>query len=259
MEASKVAKQVSAIKKDENFLEQLIPNAHEWKKQFTSDELHAVYDAVEKKLAQISSLSLEEQAKKLDFEIKYVAAPSFFKPGAVQYPTWQVSQVAYTKQHAKVLESIEWNNINKTLQEAIEFDTKSKPYKELIIELQKAVAIKDKDKAQNILEQMQVKRDSIENKRSKKPKKIKFKDEDFTQERKDGAKYFRNAKDADDYFHDNAVEVWGKASEKERKAVVQYTVGSAYITEPLRAIKGYLTRQSQFHLSGTFDNVCRHF
>ena len=80
VEASRVAKEVSVVKKDERFLEQLIPDVHEWKKQFTSAELHTVYDAVEKKINQLSSLSLQEQVKKLDFEIKFVAAPSLYKP-----------------------------------------------------------------------------------------------------------------------------------------------------------------------------------
>lgn len=67
-EARAIAKQIVEIRKDEQALSALIPNVHEWKKQFTSAELHAVYDAVEKKLSGWQSLSLEQQAKKLKFD-----------------------------------------------------------------------------------------------------------------------------------------------------------------------------------------------
>ncbi len=245
-EARNVAKQVSAIKKDERFLEKLIPNVHEWKKQFTSEELHAVYDAVEKKLAQISSLSLEEQAKKLDFESKYVAAPSFFKPGAVQYPTWQVSQNAYLKQKARIVDEIEWKNINKSLQDAIEFDTKSKPYKELIVELQKAVAIKDKDKAQNILADLQVKRNKIEADRiARELKKTGVTPKTFSE--MDEAEIDRllsiydkeTFEQADKRLRGLSESVWENLTDEEKLILTKYTQTYHYLNEPLRGIPYY--------------------
>ena len=51
-EAKTLANAISAIKKDELSLSALIPDVNKWHKQFSSQELHGVYDAVEAKLAQ---------------------------------------------------------------------------------------------------------------------------------------------------------------------------------------------------------------
>lgn len=246
-EARKVAKEIAAVRKDEKMLSVLIPDVHQWKKQFSSAELHAVYDAVEKKLTQLKSLSLQEQAKKLDFEIKYVADPGKYKAGAIKYPTWKVSQDAYTKQYKKVLEDLEWENI-KTLKSdlwtSVGVKTKSKKFIDNFHKLEAAIAAKDKSIAQKILGELNIQKTQLEKAATRRANKktaqgVSFGDECFTQERKDKAKYFRRPDEANDYFHDNAVDTWAKANSEERSAVVRYTTGSAYITEPLRAVKGY--------------------
>lgn len=61
----------------------------------------------------------------------------------------------------------------------------------------------------------------------------------FNQYRKDAAVWNIDAQDADDYFHQNAVELWKQLTDKEKTALWGYTGGSAYITEPLRAIQGH--------------------
>ncbi len=104
--AKDTAKSLAAVKKDEKALSALIPNVHEWKKQFTSAELHQVFDAVEKKMATIAAKPLntykynsilEQQKALIESEIKYVADPAFLKPHSI-YPTWKVAQDAYSKQ-----------------------------------------------------------------------------------------------------------------------------------------------------------------
>lgn len=246
VEASRVAKEVSIVKKDERFLEQLIPDVHEWKKQFTSAELHTVYDAVEKKINQLSSLSLQEQVKKLDFEIKFVAAPSLYKPGTVQYPTWEVAQRAYAKQHAKVLEKIEWENISKSLQDAVNFDTKSKPYKDLVGELQKAVAVKDKAKAQNILSEIQIKRDKIEADRIAKELKktgvapMTFNEMDSKEIDRLLDIYGKETfEEADKRLRGLSEKAWATLTDEEKLILTKYTETYHYLNEPLRGIPYY--------------------
>lgn len=246
VEASRVAKEVSVVKKDERFLEQLIPDVHEWKKQFTSAELHTVYDAVEKKINQLSSLSLQEQVKKLDFEIKFVAAPSLYKPGTVQYPTWEVAQRAYAKQHAKVLEKIEWENISKSLQDAVNFDTKSKPYKDLVGELQKAVAVKDKAKAQNILSEIQIKRDKIEADRIAKELKktgvapMTFNEMDSKEIDRLLDIYGKETfEEADKRLRGLSEKAWATLTDEEKLILTKYTETYHYLNEPLRGIPYY--------------------
>lgn len=251
-EARSVAKQIVAVRKDEQMLSALIPDVHEWKKQFTSAELHEVYDAVEKKLAQIENVHLDtskyksllEQKKALlEKEIKYVVDPNYLKVHTL-YPTKYVSQAAYTKQLENVLDAIDWENINSVLQEALSFKTKSKPYLDLIDELQTSIAAGNKAKAQSIVADMQTKREALKRAADARAKKkavatAAFDDDCFSQARKDAAAWHKTARKADDYFHDNAVEFWQKLTDEEKEALWGYTAGSGYITEPLRAIKGH--------------------
>lgn len=111
-----VAQQIAGVKADEKFLSDLIPDVHTWHKQFTSEELHKVYDAVEAKLSQFASMSLEQQKKKLDFEVQYVADPSKYKAGAVKHSTWKVAQDAYQKELQSVIYKIDVNTAINDLQ-----------------------------------------------------------------------------------------------------------------------------------------------
>lgn len=111
-----VAQQIAGVKADEKFLSDLIPDVHSWHKQFTSEELHKVYDAVEAKLSMFASMSLEQQKKKLDFEVLYVADPSKYKAGAVKHSTWKVAQDAYQKELQSVIYKIDVNTAINDLQ-----------------------------------------------------------------------------------------------------------------------------------------------
>lgn len=244
-EARAVAQFVLAAKKDEQLLSQLIPDVHGWKTQFSSAELHQVYNAVEKKLADISGKTLEEQLKILSKEATYVADPNYLKPHKL-YPTWEVAQSAYAKQIARVQDEIDWKAIGDVLAEAKTFKTKSQPYLDLVGQLEAAIASKDKANAKFIVSDMQAKREALKKaadararKKGNSPSAISFGDECFTDDRRNNAKWFINDTDANDYFFDNATGAWAKASASEREAMWSYTSGSSYITEPLRAIDGY--------------------
>lgn len=85
---------------------------HVWHKKFSMAELQTVYDNVKTKLDSWSSLTLEEQVKKLQFEIKYVADPAAYKSGAIKYKTWEVAQSAYLKVSQEISEKWMLNLIN---------------------------------------------------------------------------------------------------------------------------------------------------
>lgn len=76
---------------------------------------------------------------------------------------------------------------------------------------------------------------------------IKYKESEFTQEKREAAPWHKTAQEADDYFHQNAVDFWPKVTDDEKRALAGYTGGSAYITEPLRAIKGYYYKNAYSH------------
>ena len=102
-----VAQHVSAMKKQEAAISDLIPDAHEWHKTISMKELIQTYSAVESKLAQWSSLSLEQQAKKLKFEAVDFLGGNM-KDVQSKFPkTWKVSQAAYLKKLDEVNLKIE--------------------------------------------------------------------------------------------------------------------------------------------------------
>ena len=123
-------------------------------------ELQQVHDAVGKKLASWSSLSLEKQAEKLKFEWDDFLGGNM-KNVQLKYKTWQVSQAAYKRKYEQVLDSIDWQNIDNVLLEALTFKTKSKPYLDLIDELKVSISAGDKTKAQSIVADMQAKRAAL--------------------------------------------------------------------------------------------------
>lgn len=218
-----------------------IDNPMEVAKKFSLADAKAVNKAVADKLAQWDSLSLEQQLKKLNFEA-YDFLGGNYHNVQQKYPTWQVSQQAYVKQIGIVQDKIDWKAIKDSYTDLSKFSTKSKPYQSLIVQLENAINSNDKAMAQQTIAELNARKESIEKaaaKRKSKVKDVKFKDSDFTQERKDAAKWFIHSSDANDYSFDNAVDMWKLASSNEKAAMYQYTAGSSYITEPLRAIKGY--------------------
>lgn len=110
-----VAKHVSAMKKQEAAISDLIPDAHEWHKTISMKELIQTYSAVESKLAQWSSLSLEQQAKKLKFEaVDFLGCN--MKDVQSKFPkTWKVSQAAYLKKLDEVNLKIELGKVKSAL------------------------------------------------------------------------------------------------------------------------------------------------
>lgn len=234
------ARKLKAIGKEIYSLD-YIDSPMEVAKKFSLTDAKAVNKAVADKLAQWDSLSLEQQLKKLNFEA-YDFLGGNYHNVQQKYPTWQVSQQAYVKQIGIVQDKIDWKAIKDSYADLSKFSTKSKPYQSLIAQLENAINGNDKAMAQQTIAELNARKESIEKaaaKRKSKVKDVKFKDSDFTQERKDAAKWFIHSSDANDYFFDNAVDMWKFASSNEKAAMYQYTAGSSYITEPLRAIKGY--------------------
>lgn len=254
-EARTVAKQIVEIRKDEQMLSALIPDVHEWKKQFTSAELHEVYDAVEKKLAQIENAPLDtykyksllEQKKALlEKEIQYVSDPNYLKPHKL-YPTWNVSQSAYAKQHAMVVDAIEWEKINTEVASITSFKTKSKPYLDLVDVLQDAVKNKDKALAQKTIADIQAKRAELDKaalaRQRKKMGNIKPTNlPDMSKEEIDrllDAFSTETMEEADKRLRALAEQAWTTLTDEERLILTKYTQTYCYLNEPLRGLPYY--------------------
>lgn len=245
-EAKTLANAISAIKKDELSLSALIPDVNKWHKQFTSKELHGVYDAVEAKLAQWQSLTLEQQAKKLQFEaIDFLGGNMH---GVQQkYATWKVSQAAYLKKLDEVKTAIDWVNINKAYADVKGYKTQSKIYHKLIYDLEHAMLAKDKTLAEQLLYEAKQKKETLINAKAKRnAKNVVFDTDQFSQSRKDAAVWDKgNGAKADKTLVDTASKQWIAATEKEKDFTYEYTHHYCDVNEPLQGRKydNYQTKE----------------
>lgn len=243
-EAKTLANAISAIKKDELSLSALIPDVNKWHKQFTSKELHGVYDAVEAKLAQWQSLTLEQKAKKLQFEaINFLGGNMH---GVQQkYATWKVSQAAYLKKLDEVNTAIDWININKAYADVKGYSTQSKVYHKILFDLKNAMVAQDKDLAKQLIQEAQDKKNSLIQLKAKRAANkdgngsIPFDADAYSQARKDAAVWAKNTKDADDVLRAKCGEVWRNATDEEKNAIFGYTSSYHNINEPLRGLTYY--------------------
>ena len=245
-EAKTLANAISAIKKDELSLSALIPDVNKWHKQFTSKELHEVYDAVEAKLAQWQSLTLEQKAKKLQFEaIDFLGGNMH---GVQQkYATWKVSQAAYLKKLDEVKTVIDWVNINKAYADVKGYKTQSKIYHKLIYDLEHAMLAKDKTLAEQLLYEAKQKKETLINAKAKRnAKNVVFDTDQFSQSRKDAAVWDKgNGAKADKALVDTASKQWIAATEKEKDFTYENTHHYCDVNEPLQGRKydNYQTKE----------------
>lgn len=243
-EAKAVAKLVASVKKQETALSDLIPDAHGWHKQFSMAELQAVYDAVKAKLDGWSSLTLEQQAKKLKFEA-YDFLGGNMKGVQQKYDTWKVSQSAYIKKLASVNYEIDYNAQAVILDEIDKWSKahpKSLKVKTLLneassewsakgdmdaIKLKVAAAKTEMDK--RIAEQ--ARRDA-----KKAAKNSGFDADAYSKARKNAAMWAKDTKEADDKLRDKCGDIWKNASDKEKDGIYGYTEEYHNINEPLRGL-----------------------
>lgn len=245
-EAKTLANAISAIKKDELSLSALIPDVNKWHKQFSSQELHGVYDAVEAKLAQWQSLTLEKQASKLQFEAVDFLGGNMH--GVQQkYATWKVSQAAYLKKLDEVKTAIDWININKAYADVKGYKTQSKIYHKLIYDLEHAMLAKDKTLSEQLLYEAKQKKETLINSKAKRnAKNVVFDTDQFSQSRKDAAVWDKgNGAKADKTLIDTASKQWIAATEKEKDFTYEYTHHYCDVNEPLQGRKydNYQTKE----------------
>lgn len=245
-EAKTLANTISVIKKDELSLSALIPDVNKWHKQFSSQELHGVYDAVEAKLAQWQSLTLEKQASKLQFEAVDFLGGNMH--GVQQkYATWKVSQAAYLKKLDEVKTAIDWVNINKAYGDVKGYKTQSKIYHKLIYDLEHAMLAKDKTLAEQLLYEAKQKKETLINAKAKRnAKNVVFDTDQFSQSRKDAAVWDKgNGAKADKTLIDTASKQWIAATEKEKDFIYEYTHHYCDVNEPLQGRKydNYQTKE----------------
>lgn len=132
-ETKALQSQVKATQADEAALEVLIPNAHDWHKKFSSADLHATFDAVEKTFARwtwdfTTDSSLQFLKWKLEIEIDVVSKS--------HYVTKEVAKMAYQRRLDLVNKRIQMLTIKESINSELTFagTTRSAELKALAIE-----------------------------------------------------------------------------------------------------------------------------
>lgn len=232
-----LGQQILKQKQFEASISDIIPDAHDWHKQFTASELQVVHDVVESKLAGWSHLSLEEQKKKLEFEAIDFLGGNMHGVQS-KYKTWKVSQAAYLKKLDAVEQSIFWEEVNDDVTELAAFKCKSAPYNAMVADLQKAVAAKDKATITSLLQAAKDKKDAIEGARGGgKVAPITFPDMD-DKERDKMLKAFNTSSvsSVDKHMRPQAEKQWANFNDDEKLIATKYTQTYSYLNEPLRGI-----------------------
>ena len=157
-ETTKLQSAIEDMKKAEDELSDLIPDAHKWHKEFTLEELKSTHAAVQKKLATFEGMPLQEQAYDLEYEVQWVADNK-------KYSTWRVAESAYKAQHAAVLEKIEWQKVDDQIEGLSSFKTKSPIFKQAIADAKAAQEKGDIAKAKEAIEIAEKKRAELEKKK----------------------------------------------------------------------------------------------
>lgn len=242
-----VEKVVLEMQKQEEMLASIIPDVHEWHKQFTISELQGVYKAIEDKLASWEGLTLEKQLSKLKFEVSYVEDPSAFKPGAKKHSTWAVAQAAYLKkvnavEYKLAVESI--SNDLPAIEGYISQYPKTKKLKGLLDDVKKAISSEsgiDVIKSKMASAQTEYEKKVAEQaKKGAKSGQIMLA-ELSSEERKvliDEYKVNKVEK-VDALLRPTTEAIWKTLSEEERIVLTKYTQTYSYLNEPLRGIPYY--------------------
>lgn len=239
-----IAQSVLAMKKAEQALSAIIPDAHTWHEQFTLAELQQVYAAVESKLANISTLPLYEQVKAIEKEIKWVSDPTYLKPNK-QYPTWNVAQDAYMKKLDEVKKQIavaEAKDAIDKLKVYVASHPKATTVANAVLEAELLLAsggdmltIKAKIDYAQKRKELQEKAAAQKAVKGSKIGEVTFKELSKKRQKELLDDYKVNTVEGmDDVMRPATEEAWKGLIEEERMLLTKYTQTYSYLNEPLR-------------------------
>lgn len=244
-----VAHAVSAMKKQEAAISDLIPDAHTWHKQFTMQQLQDAHASIQAGMDKLIGKTLAEQKKWLENEIIYVEDPTKFKPHTI-HPTYKIAQDAYAKKLESVLYQIDVNQINSQLSVVEAWSAahpKSLNVANLLAEAKTAIAngesiasIKQKASLAIVEHQKRLAEQARRDRKKLGSKSIptSFDPDDYTQEARDKAIWCKRASESHKNWDADSEAVWNSATTGEQETWRAYTGGSGHMNRPLRGYQG---------------------
>lgn len=243
--AKEVSDAVSAMKAEEAALADVIPNVHEWHKQFSLEELKGAHDAIKNGLDKLVGKSLTAQKQWLEDEIVYVENPNKFKPHKI-HQTFKISQEAYKAKLESIESQIYVNQVKDALSEVESWSAshpKSLKVAKLLADAKAAIANGDslesiKLKANNALAEYNKRLAEQSRRNAKKVSSIRFGEECFAESRRNAAVWDKGeGQIADDTLIGTASKVWKGATTTEKDYVYEYTHHYCDVNEPLQGRK----------------------
>lgn len=243
-----LAQQILKQKQFEQSISDLIPDAHDWHKQFTAAELQGAHDAVAKKLAELQTKfpgQTQKQIDKLEWEANTYLGTNAYGAQS-KYKTWKVSQAAYLQKVAELKEIVYFDDVALKLPSIKSFKTTSTTYLSLIPKLEEAIANKNKAEVAKILQDIQDRQDKIIADRLIKARKdagCQFSTQSYSKDRKDNAVWDTgDGSVADKTLRKTAGKDWIAATEEEKDYVYEYTYHYKNLNEPLQGRTYYASQ-----------------
>ena len=251
-----------------NSLETLLVDVKGLKSQFDMPTIQSVFNAVEAKLATWENLPLEQQVKKLTFEIEWVEKNK-------KYDTWHAAQAAYKKRLLTVQYLIDKESIQTSVSHALAFAKTSKSAKikqlamDLDVLLNSNAPIGQLKQKALVLNSEVAKLEAAKAARDAKKQNAQFgldglDESNYTQARKDAAMWAKDSEEADKKVRGILEGIWQNATNEEKEAAYYYTSGSSYVNEPLRGLvysgnKGRNSQKDIDNLTNVIDKSSYNF
>ena len=257
-----LAKYVASINKDLAKMEDIIPDAKLWHKQFSVGDLKDAYEKIKINIESWkATMTLNEQLAKFEKEMKYVVDPTYMKPHKI-YSTAKVAEAAYAKQLQIVQDKIFWKGLDDQHKILAAYKTKSQKFADAMLNYDIALAHGDKIAAQNALAEADKIKTSLEQAAARRQRKNVVsrmgeigKDvmlPDVSRAECDAliAAFEKEFGESADTMLRSMTEAdWLALSDKHKIVLTKYTQTYCYLNEPLRGI-----RYSGMNSRAAFDN-----
>lgn len=269
-ESLRIQAELQKQKKELEKLKDLIPDYEKWHKDFTIEELKRAHTDIQKQIGWMANYypkrdDLNEVIDKWGRIVKYVENPDH----GVRSKTWEVAKAAYLRKRDEVIYQLRKDSIEENLARLRAFKTKDKDFINTFKDLESMAKEGRWANVEELIEKAKSRMLELTPAPTGKILKLGesaqllFKSEDFTQARKDAAKWFRCPKDketsaqmkkafkaADDYMSQYAEEMWNHLTQEEKHILWLYTDGSQYINQEMLG-------EYQLHLRSWIDKSMR--
>lgn len=245
-EVENVKNQMQALKKRADAVRALIPDVDEWNKKFTMDEIETAHTEIAKFKnwfeTKYPHKGIEgKEVAKLKAQMDSAQTDDAKK----KYKTWQIARDAYKRMYDEKIYQFRKNGIDSNISALNAFKTKDKNFLAMVNDINDLASKGAWSDVETLITQAKDQMLILQQNNGQRVLKIgessvvKFSQSEFTQAKRDAAKWFKNKdivkayKEADDYMSKYAQEMWKGLTDEEKHVLWLYTDGSQYINQEM--------------------------